>query len=410
MRNSLLAIFTGYNVTRMVLCLFCDNTLTSETKPEHILLNALGGRMESRCLICSECNVRFGSTIDSALADQVRDLRNMLQFDSGRRQPPPTVYQKTTAGTVVFDPKDRPRLRGKPFTVDRDGDLATVNIRADSPEHFAECIKHIAALLGRSVEELSAAVLAEGSLIKEISLPLPPEPRAMSFGGEGADRSIVKACLELFATVVGNEEVRAPPYGAAREFVVQGDGGCFHQRVVLDSRQPEHFEKLEREYGSRFNLIYVRSDEIGRVTGHFTLYNLLGWQAILAEAGARPNVSVGLVSDPSKPARWSSRIADEINIGSAWMDAPRFDQEELEGRFGRLFAELRAASRGREIQRIAEEEFRRHGVGEAVVAGDEIHKPLFAAIAARVAAAMLRVAHEQAASLDDIRALLGKSL
>src|SRR3954454_10963210 len=48
-------------------CIFCDNELTPNTKAEHILLNALGGRKTTRRVICSDCNERFGQTIDKSL-------------------------------------------------------------------------------------------------------------------------------------------------------------------------------------------------------------------------------------------------------------------------------------------------------------------------------------------------------
>jgi hypothetical protein len=59
-------------------CIFCDHTLGPTTKPEHILLNALGGRKTARRVICSEWNSRFGSTIDDAFAEQVEIIRNLL--------------------------------------------------------------------------------------------------------------------------------------------------------------------------------------------------------------------------------------------------------------------------------------------------------------------------------------------
>lgn len=388
----------------MVFCLFCDNKLAADTKPEHILLSALGGRMASKRLICNDCNGHFGSTIDNTLAAQVRDIRNMLQFESGKGQLPPTVRQKTLAGTIVFDQSGRPQLKEKPFTVTRDGDVASVSISANSPEQLERSIQHIAAQLERPVEVVRAAIFQD-STAKEITRPLSPEARAMSFGGEGADRSIVKACLTLLATTVGNDEVRLRNYDSARQFVTHSDESFAQRRITIDSRMLPDFKLLENEFGSRFNLIYVRSDEIGRVTGHFTLYNLIGWHIVLAETGGRSNIAIGLASDPSNPARWSSDIAERMVIDAAWLDNPRLDQREMEGRFEALLTEIREASRNREIRHIIEEEFRRHGVREAVVEDDDIHKHLFGAISARVAALMLRQPFERDANLSDIQAI-----
>jgi hypothetical protein len=57
------------------------------------------------------------------------------------------------------------------------------------------------------------------------------------------------------------------------------------------------------------NLIYVRSNEDGQVIGYFTLYNLLGWQFLLAQGGGTPNKKIALTSNPESPSRWSDEAA-----------------------------------------------------------------------------------------------------
>ena len=67
--------FSEGMATEMALCLFCPTELDETTKPEHILLNALGGRKATTRAICSDCNNKFGGTIDDVLASQVTGLR-----------------------------------------------------------------------------------------------------------------------------------------------------------------------------------------------------------------------------------------------------------------------------------------------------------------------------------------------
>ena len=67
----------------MAKCIFCDNDLTGEAKPEHIVLNALGGRKTTKNTDCAACNNKFGGTIDAEVGTQVEVLRNMLQLNSG---------------------------------------------------------------------------------------------------------------------------------------------------------------------------------------------------------------------------------------------------------------------------------------------------------------------------------------
>jgi HNH endonuclease len=79
-------------------CIFCENELTPDTTPEHVLLSALGGRMTTKKAICSEHNNAFGGTIDRALAAQVEAIRNHLQLQSGTKKPPPPL-KNLTAGS-----------------------------------------------------------------------------------------------------------------------------------------------------------------------------------------------------------------------------------------------------------------------------------------------------------------------
>jgi hypothetical protein len=83
-------------------CIFCDSELGPFTKPEHILLNALGGRKTSRGLVCDHHNGDFGSSIDKALTDQLSIVRNMLRLESGSGKPPP-MLRRVPAGQEVFN-------------------------------------------------------------------------------------------------------------------------------------------------------------------------------------------------------------------------------------------------------------------------------------------------------------------
>jgi hypothetical protein len=48
--------------------------LGPDTKPEHILLDASGGRMVTRVVDCSACNNLFGNGIDNTFAGQVPEI------------------------------------------------------------------------------------------------------------------------------------------------------------------------------------------------------------------------------------------------------------------------------------------------------------------------------------------------
>ncbi|MBK8089045.1 MAG: hypothetical protein IPK31_14495 [Chitinophagaceae bacterium] len=69
-------------------CYICqvDITSTNETE-EHIILNACGGRLKSKDLLCKNHNSLFGESFDSELAKQTNDLANLLLIKRHRGEP-----------------------------------------------------------------------------------------------------------------------------------------------------------------------------------------------------------------------------------------------------------------------------------------------------------------------------------
>jgi hypothetical protein len=348
----------------MVKCIFCDNELTEDTKPEHILLNALGGRKTTGRVDCSACNGTFGSTIDDEIGKQVAVLRNALQLDSGTGRQPPMVRHVKSGNDIINLANDgTPELVAKPFVVRKLEDARfELQITAKSVEEVAPYIPHIAAHLGCTEEQILEILKSTtGSYIERR-----PDTvhHALGFGGPLAVRSAAKSALVLWATLVGNDEVRSPPYEKARRFIGDGSEAFSLARTHLDSRYLPQSEELQRRFGKFFNLIYVRSDESGRVVAHFTLYNVMSWQIVLAEAGGTPNTRIALVSNPLEPAKSSDAIADEIDIEFAWLDSPDYTDEfkRAHERFEAVFRHHAETQRERELNRIVADVFAKNGI------------------------------------------------
>lgn len=79
---------------------------------EHILQDFLGARWASRELVCDELQVQFGRTIDSALEDGLKQVRNLLGTSGGRRGGGPTLKHLpvTTGEYLDLEPGGLPRL------------------------------------------------------------------------------------------------------------------------------------------------------------------------------------------------------------------------------------------------------------------------------------------------------------
>jgi hypothetical protein len=279
-------------------CIFCENELTRDTAPEHVLLNALGGRMTTKWTICSDHNNTFGGTIDKALAAQVEVIRNHLQLQSGAKKPPPPL-KNLVAGSekISIGSNGTPRLEVSPFeTVELVDGRFDVKIMAGSEEELHRILPHVVAKLGIPLDQLKQQVLGGSAAIIERR----PETvgHALVFGGEDALRSITKSCLVLLATEVGSDALKGVAFENARNFVLKGSSDFNRNRIHMDARELPCAISLMAEYGDLFNLIYVKSDGAGRVIGHFTLYNLVSWRIVLTESGGVTNTAVALASNP----------------------------------------------------------------------------------------------------------------
>jgi len=352
-------------------CIFCENELTEDTKHEHILINAFGGRKKTRGVDCSKCNSTFGSTIDDEAARQVEVIRNMLHLESGTGQPPPGLKNVKSGQDVINLARDgTPELVTKPFTVTKRNDgHFDIQITAKSIEEIARFIPHIAAQIGCSEEDLIQQLEPGSTVASSIARRPDTVPHNLSFGGPLALRSFAQSSLALWATRVGNEEARSTAYDDVRRFVAEGDEAFNRSRVHLDSRYLLQVDELKRRFGKLFNLIYVKSNEAGRVVVHFTLYNIISWRIVLAEAGGTPNTRIGLVANPLDTSKWSDVIADEIDIEFGWLDSPDYSDEfvRTRARISDVVRHYYESETPRELHRIADEVFRKYGI----VADDE---------------------------------------
>lgn len=349
-------------------CIFCADPLGPDTKPEHILLDALGGRMTTRVVDCSACNNLFGNGIDKAFADQLPEIRNLLQFRSGSGRAAPSL-KNVRAGDQILNlgGDGKIDLVRKPFTVKKnpDGTFA-IDIHARSIEEIEELTPHIAASIKMPVEEFRKQLLASSaSMIEQRPNTI---PFRLSFGRIDAFRSAVKSCLVLWATTVGNDEVSGEPYRAARNFVVAGDEAFYRSSTMLDTRPIPIVDEIRAAYGPLFNLIHVHSDAMGRVIGHFTLYNLIALRVVLAETGGTPDRGMTLVSNPEAPEVWSK--GSNFDFPSEWLSTPEYSLEDVRERLARFQVHYAESKTPDEFERMIVDVLEKNGLrqGDSVPA------------------------------------------
>lgn len=377
-------------------CIFCNDDLDAATKPEHIILNALGGRKTTKTVICSDCNNQFGSKIDSELAKSVEFIRLALQQRSGSGKPPPSIKGIPSAiGTVDFRPDGRPVLNSNPFeiTLNEDG-TRSVQVTARDPEHLESLMPHMAKQLGLTQAELKEKLA--GHKLKLIKQRPPELQIPLRVGGQTSSRSIMKSCLCLWADRVGNDELKKPVYGDALDFVRVGGDELNGSIVNIDSRTLPNSAYLSSMYGDFFHFLYVESDHVGKVIGHFTLYNIVSWQFLLANEGGKPNSKAVIASNPQNSATWSDKITDEISLNIDWLSSPQYDPMQAKQRLCSLLEYHYIRTRNLEYGEIVSSVCKKYGImSDDQPIPAEMQELIVAEVAAQVAAHAVSVPHTE---------------
>jgi hypothetical protein len=364
--------------------------------------------MTTRDAICSDHNNIFGGTFDKAFAAQVEVIRNYLQLRSGGRKAPPSLRNLTAGSETISIGNDGiPRLEVPPFEItELPGGRFDVKINARSEEEIQGILPHISARLNIPLDELKRQMLTGSAAFVERR----PEfvGHHLSFGGEDALRSITKSCLVLLATKVGSGALKGVPFESARNFVLSGDETFYTTRIYMDAREMPCASGLVDEYGDLFNLIFVKSDGAGRVIGHFTLYNMVSWQVVLAESGGASNTAVALCSDPLT-GKWSKDIAEKFDVDFAWLSA--VDQKDVQARArARLEAIAKRyteSAREREFGRIIRDVCRKRGImsDDEAIPADKFDE-IVAEVSARAAMHSLSLPYEDKLTVERLRKLL----
>lgn len=176
-------------------CYVCGDEITNANESfEHIILNAAGGRLRSKGLICKKCNNEFGEGIDSALAKQLNHLANMLMIERHHGEPQPIIGRGVSSGTEYqLEVGGRPSLTKPVFSKSKEGNITSFSIRARSQEELRRMIKGMARKnSGLAVEDaINAAKWITKKLNEKVAV-------SVEIGGEIEFRAVCKCAVNFF--------------------------------------------------------------------------------------------------------------------------------------------------------------------------------------------------------------------
>ncbi|WAC27033.1 HNH endonuclease [Ancylobacter sp. SL191] len=303
-------------------CILCKAELPPDNKPEHILLDALGGRATTKIATCPECNNNFGSGPDQELAKSVELVKNSCLFKSGSGSNPPTIKNFVSDGHR-FDIRPGMSLGIKqksPLSVAVTDNDVTVSISAysdaDAENFIRGAATAIAKKLGRPDPKVISAI--EEDIAKDRKTTFQPAPIVkgeINLGSSAAMRAMAKACLVLWTRVVGNEELQLDQYDSIRAYINDGYG---FDEVSFGADARPIPPSIPYRYSAYPNFIWVGSNGEGTVYGYFRLYGAVGWGFKLRQSDAPPNKTCLLISNPFENHIWDITSGDDGEIENNW--------------------------------------------------------------------------------------------
>lgn len=124
-------------------CYRCDIELSEDnSSEEHVIINACGGRLKSRKLLCAKCNSTFGDSFDKELAKRTNDLSNLLLINRHRGNPQPIKGKASKTGEDYFFEFGGIPKKVKPeISENKNGDRVELSISVDNEKQFKKILE-----------------------------------------------------------------------------------------------------------------------------------------------------------------------------------------------------------------------------------------------------------------------------
>lgn len=312
-------------------CILCPRELNNES-PEHIILNAFGGKKKTTQVICTDCNLRIGNQADKLFVEDFELFLNAANISSGTGDPPKTLRNiELKDGTKIdLAPGFRPIHKKVIYKRKKSGEKTEVHIGVPTLGKLAEQFRNFASGVEITPDQFmkaiqSATIQSESTYIQEtikFSVPI---------GGRAQEQSIAKAALVLWALCTSNDEVRGSGFEATRTFVntpLLPDAPPRNPWIVIPNIQPLPFKNSEKFAENDFShTLAVWSDENGCVVGFYQLFGKIGYSIRLSEKGGSHLRGIILKQNPVTGDHEFRTMTPEELIPCDWVSLVNFTKE-----------------------------------------------------------------------------------
>ncbi len=326
-------------------CITCNISFNPlKNKPEHILLNSLGGRVSTRKVICGSCNERYGKTIDRKFSESLNMIRCLGFLRTGKGNPPPTLKNICLENGELIDllPGFIPIQKNFKFeTKNLPNGKTSVEFGAGSFEALGKQLNNIAKGVQLSQEELIKK-------IKGIEISIRREriadhiPFNFSIGGSDSIKSMAKAALMLWSYKRPTNDTRIDDLKKFVDFINSPSKAENSPNDLefckIDSRliDLKLLTQSNKNFGSFHNIIHVEADESGHLYGVFRLYNICSWVFNFNCVSQIQNHSVSLISNPLENSEWVLEESNTSPLGKEWFESNNYNIAAIKELTGNL--------------------------------------------------------------------------
>lgn len=282
---------------------------------EHILLNALGGKLEVTGLIDIKTNSTFGDTIDGCLTKAVDPVRVLFDAKSGDNQKPPRMRKLQGKDGQQYDlnPGGKPEMSHSRAKVTPTKNGLLIEGQARSLDELKALLKRPFAKHGIPLDKLNDEVKRETVQVPQLRI-------SFNFD-EGCVRAIAKMACNLFATENKDVFLR-PEFNEIRDYVLNGGS---HNGRVRPCPNGVTINEAGRGLGKLDHLLLVKGDgKSGEVHALVVIYGHIQYQVFLGKTDLPGDISLSLrVDQIGRQSRHNDAMDQSIVIPSIKRPMPK---------------------------------------------------------------------------------------
>lgn len=281
-------------------CYLCKNEITDENVSiEHILPNAIGGRLKSSSLICKECNSKFGDTSDACLAKQLEFFANQLNIKRERGSVQNVEMTRESTGETYLVSPEGDLVPRKPLIKERE---SNGNLEIYVKANDEKTIESILIGLKRKYPKLDITKFKD-ALKHEVEYIDEPLHGTISIDGKKIFPAILKIAVNYYIEKGGdieyvdsaiedlkNNKTRRVDFIIKEGLVVESDSeDVLHYIFINGSKEKKHMYAIIELYSAVQFVVKLSDNYNGEDIQHLYVFDVLKRQEIQKEIGLVPD-------------------------------------------------------------------------------------------------------------------------